>query len=365
MEYRVGIVSDPIYLLHDTGNHPENSQRIRTILDTLQRCKIYGTEIESPYHPIPARKASLKELQMIHPQDFITQIEQTCILAKTTNKLQWLDDDTKVSADSFNAALYAVGGNFSAIDAIINQEVQRAFVICRPPGHHTNRDHARGFCVFNNIALTTEYLFRIKKIQRVAILDFDAHTGNGTQEIFYDGSPNGEILHIDCHQDPRTLYPDMGRITEIGRGKQQGKIINISFPPGSGDSVMHLAFEEIILPILNQFQPQILLISAGFDGWHNDPLTNLGFTTQLYGWMIQRLHSVVEKYAHGRISATLEGGYNPIALSQGLTNLIETMAEKPIRFVESEIQENEESFHRFQTKTLPELKSILNPYWKL
>lgn len=363
MEHRVGIVSDPIYLQHETGNHPENSNRIMAIFDTLQRYKIFSPDVESEYKALSPRKATVEELQWIHSNEFIAQIRKKCEEADTSNTLQWLDADTKVSAQSFDAALYAVGGNFTAIDAIMNNELQRAFVLCRPPGHHANHNQARGFCLFNNIALATEYLFRKKNIQRVAILDFDAHTGNGTQEIFHNGSRNGEILHIDLHQDPRTLYPDMGYVSDIGEGKQRGKIINIPLPPGSGDAVVHLAFDEIVKPILNLYQPQFLLISAGFDGWHNDPLTNLGFSTQLYGWIIQEVNPIVKKYAQDRILVSLEGGYNCLALSQGVANVIETMAGHPIRFNESDIQENEESLLRFQTKVLPEIKTTLNSFW--
>ena len=204
-------------------------------MEQLQRYHLVGENASSDYLSIPAHSATLDQIKCVHSEALVAKMQQMAHQAQKSKQPVELDADTIISGDSFNASLMASGGCFAAVDAMLNNEIDRSFVLCRPPGHHSNRSECRGFCLFNNIALTTNYLTHEKGIERVAILDFDAHAGNGTEEILYQGLDMGEVLFISTHQDPRTLYPGKCFPEEMGNGLQHGKIMNITFPPGGGD----------------------------------------------------------------------------------------------------------------------------------
>ncbi|MHA1854746.1 MAG: histone deacetylase family protein, partial [Promethearchaeota archaeon] len=297
----VGIIYQDIYAKHDTGNHPECADRVIHTVKQLKENQMFGENRINHFKNIEPKKATLEQIRWSHSNLLINKVVEAVESTKKRNSHVYIDGDTVASPATFDAALYATGGNFAAIDAIFSGEIDRSFVICRPPGHHSNKDYARGFCIFNNIALSTEYLIRNKKLNRVAIVDFDAHAGNGTEDIFYSGLNQGELLFISIHQDPHTLYPGTCFMDEIGEGKQKGKIVNITLAPYSGQKSVKLAFNQIILPMLREFKPEFILCSAGFDAHHYDPLTNLGFMDQTYSYIIQELAKISEDYAKGRI----------------------------------------------------------------
>jgi len=263
--------------------------------------------------------------------------------------------------------LYSAGGNFSIIDAVMEGEIKSGFVLCRPPGHHANKGAARGFCLFNNVVLATQYLMREKNIEKVAIIDWDAHAGNGTEDLVYSGVPNvpedAELLFFSIHQDPRTLYPGTCFPQEIGEGKQKGKIVNITLPPLSGDNCFQLALEQLILPMLHEFKPEYILFSAGFDGHFMDQLTNLGYTSQGYGKIVQKILPVAEEYAKGRMSFTLEGGYNLAAQSNSILNVLSVLSGGKI-LVEDDEHDDPRCVEYTENKLIPFLRETLNPYWK-
>lgn len=363
----VGIVYDPIYSEHDTemfSSHPERKERVLHTIEVLQDHNMWGKDRGENFKEVKSREADLDEIRWGHSDYLISRVKNTSENSGKSYGSSYLDPDTPVSPRSFNAALYAAGGNFSAIDAIFNGEIERAFCLCRPPGHHANREASRGFCLFNNIVLASDYLFNKKGIKKVAIVDFDAHAGNGTEEIIYNGIPGGDLLMISTHQDPRTLYPGTCFAEDIGEGQQKGKIINIPFAPYSGDQSMKLALDKIILPVLTEFKPEFLLISAGFDGHYKDPITQLGFTRQGFGKILQKLVPISEEFAKNRISVTLEGGYNLDALANSITNVINVMTDGSIIETEDEYDEGNDVLNFTENKLIPKVQSILKPYWK-
>ncbi len=354
----VGLVTDPSYVMHDTGNHPERPDRLRKTLSVLRENDIAGDSRQAHFVELTPRLATVEELKWCHSAPLIDRVSKIIARTKKTHQLSNLDGDTVVCEDSWNAAMLAAGGNFTAIDAIFNGDVDRSFALCRPPGHHSNRDYSRGFCIFNNIALAAEYLFREKKLKKVAILDFDVHAGNGTEEIFESGTESGDLLMISLHQHPHSLYPGTCFMDDIGTGKMEGKICNVTFSPGAGHGSVQLAMNELIKPMLSEFGAEFLLISAGFDAHYADPLANLGYVDQTYTYYIQQLREIVPK-----IACTLEGGYNLDAISRSITYVMRALAEDSPIFEDQEYRESEKALKHTQEKLLPELKRTLSPYW--
>jgi acetoin utilization deacetylase AcuC-like enzyme len=366
----VGIVYDDIYAQHKTElmfGHPERPDRVTHAIMKLTEYDMYGENRKGNFHEIIPRLATNREIELSHSSHLISDIQQAVDRAAKYQRNILMDGDTPVSGQSYTAALYAVGGNFAAIDAIMDGKINSAFVLCRPPGHHANTGASRGFCLFNNIVLATQYLMREKGLKKIAIIDWDAHAGNGTEEIAYSGVPNvpddSELLFFSIHQDPRTLYPGTCFPEDIGDGKQKGKIINITLPPRSGDNCVQLALDQLILPILHEFKPEYILFSAGFDGHYKDQLTNLGYTSQGYGKIIEKVLPLAEEYAKGRMSLTLEGGYNLEAQSNSIANVLSILSGDHM-IVEDDTQENPQCLAYTENKLIPRLKEFLHPYWK-
>ncbi|MHA1728640.1 MAG: histone deacetylase family protein [Promethearchaeota archaeon] len=363
---KVGIVYNPIYAKHKTSpGHPEKKERVTQTIETLKQHEMYGDNHSESFISIIPRPATVNELRWAHSDSLIARVQNEVKRAGQLNTNTYLDTgDTPVSGASYDAALYAAGGNFAAIDAIFDGKISKAFVLCRPPGHHSNQNYSRGFCLFNNIALSVNYLLRKKDLNRVAIVDFDVHAGNGTEEIFWNGTglDNKEVLIISTHQNPSDFYPQTCFLSEIGEGNQKGKIVNVTFARSSGDECMKSVLQNIIKPLLDEFKPEFLLISAGFDAHWQDPVGGLGFTTQLYGEIIRFLTPIAEEHALGRISATLEGGYNLNALGNSIVNVMSTMAGDSI-IVEDEHSEPENVINFTKDRLIPKIKETLKPYW--
>jgi acetoin utilization deacetylase AcuC-like enzyme len=360
----VGVVYNSLYAEHDTGNHPECGDRLTTTIEYLKKNQIYGDNRKSYFKDIKSRAATVDEIKWGHSQALIDRVISTVNGTKKKGGRSYLDGDTVVSPVSYDATLHSTGGNFASIDAIFNGEIDRGFVLCRPPGHHSNENNCRGFCIFNNVILAAEYLFRKKGLNRVAIVDFDVHAGNGSEDMIENGMGKGELLFISSHQHPRTLYPGTCFIEDIGEGKQKGKTVNITYSPGSGQKSVELAFNEIISPLLNEFKPEFILVSAGFDAHHDDPLGSLTFTDQTYSYMIKEMAQISEKHANGRMQCTLEGGYDLDAIARSMTNVISTLADDKSIYVEEEYSEDEKSIEFTEEHLIPEVKKTLAPYWK-
>jgi len=295
-----GYVYHPIYLQHDTGQHVEVAARLEAIISYLEK-----TGLTSQLTLIEPRPATVEEIALVHQQGYIKEIEETA--AKGGG---WLDPDTVMSPESYKAALYAVGGVIRAVEAVMVGEVANAFALVRPPGHHATAGQAMGFCLFNNIAIAARYALEEYKLERILIIDFDVHHGNGTQGSFYD---NPRVMYISTHEYP--FYPGTGDINETGSGEGRGANLNIPLPAGCGDSEYLEVFEQIIAPAARRFNPQLILVSTGYDGHWADPLAMMNLSVGGFAKMAGIIKGLAEELCGGRLALTLEGGYNLEALA--------------------------------------------------
>jgi len=233
-----------------------------------------------------------------------------------------LDADTPVCARSYDAALLAAGGILCALDEVMAGRIASAFCAVRPPGHHAARHHAMGFCIFNNVAIGAKYLLKRYNLDRVLIVDWDVHHGNGTQDIFYDDK---NVLYFSTHQYPH--YPGTGSREEAGSGDGEGYTINLPLPSGCGDEEYIEAFEKILVPAAKKFKPQFVLISAGFDAHKDDPLASMNVTEEGFKALTSIVSKIAHEYSGGRIVSALEGGYNLLALARSATAHIVSLME--------------------------------------
>jgi len=300
---KVGYVYDSIYLKHDTGTHPENAQRLEAIIAYLEKA---GTLPKLAL--IKPRPATIDEIAQVHHRQHITHIQEVALRGGG-----WLDVDTIMSADSYDAALYAAGGVISATDAVMAGEVSSIFALVRPPGHHSTRQQAMGFCLFNNIAIATKHALNKYQLERIAIVDFDVHHGNGTQEAFYD---NPQVSYVSTHQHPH--YPGTGVMEEIGSGKARGNIINIPLPIGCGDGGYSLVYEQIMMPAVRRFKPQLMMVSAGYDAHWADELSMMQLSVTGFAKIVKTIRQLAEELCQGRVVLTLEGGYNLKAVTESV-----------------------------------------------
>jgi len=292
---KVGIVYNPIYLEHDTGDHVENSQRLVAAMSHLKE-----TGIKEKLTCLPSRTALLEELEMIHMPEYISYVK-----SKAEKGGGWLDPDTVVSHNSYEAALYAAGGFMVAAEAVMKGEVDNAFALVRPPGHHAIRDRARGFCIFNNMAIAAKFAVNKFSLNRILIVDFDVHHGNGTQDAFYADS---KVLYFSTHQYP--FYPGTGWMDETGAGEGEGTTVNFPMAAGWGDEECLRAFNEVLVPIARRFQPQLILVSAGFDAHWADYLAMMQVSVAGFAQMTMILKELAAELCQGHLVFTLEGGYN-------------------------------------------------------
>lgn len=297
---KVGLVYDPIYLKHDTGQHVENAGRLEAVIAHLEQ-----TRLKPQLIPINPRAASAAEIALVHHQQYISYIEEA-----VRQGGGWLDADTVISPDSYQVALYAAGGVIMASEAVMKGEVASAFALVRPPGHHATAGEAMGFCLFNNVAIAAKYVLSQYRLERVAIIDFDVHHGNGTQAAFND---NPRVLFISTQEFP--FYPGTGSIGEIGSGTARGTKVNIPLPAGCGDSEYLAVFEQIVVPATRRFQPRFILVSAGYDIHWADPIAMMQVTTTGCAQMVKIIKRLADELCGGRLVLTLEGGYHPAALA--------------------------------------------------
>ncbi|MGC9119843.1 MAG: histone deacetylase family protein [Sulfurihydrogenibium sp.] len=303
---KVGYVYDDVYLEHDTGKgHPESPDRLISINKHLEPIKdklIY----------IQPRRATVKEITLIHDTYYPQEIMDFCYAGGG-----YLDPDTGVGPQSYNAAVMAVGAGLEAIDKIKSGEVERVFCAVRPPGHHAEKDKAMGFCLFNNIAIAARYA-QLQGFEKVFIIDFDAHHGNGTQKAFYE---DDTVFYFSTHEYP--FYPGTGSKDEKGAGKGYGYTYNVPLPAGTGDDVYLHVYQEVLPPLIQKFNPDIILVSAGYDLHEDDPLTYLEVTTEGVGSIVE----AILKTKNVPFLFMLEGGYNLKALGECVKLTIEKMLE--------------------------------------
>ena len=295
-----GYVYHPVYLKHDTGQHVEVAARLEAITSYLEE-----SGLKSELTPIEPRPASIDEIALVHQRNYIKEIEE-----EAASGGGWLDADTVMSADSYQAALYAAGGVIRAVEAVMGGEVANAFALVRPPGHHATSGQAMGFCLFNNIAIAAEYALKKYKLERILIIDFDVHHGNGTQGTFYD---NPRVMYVSTHEYP--FYPGTGDINETGSGEGRGTNLNVPLPAGCGDGEYLAVFEQVIAPAARRFNPRLILVSTGYDGHWADPLAMMQVSVGGFARMAGIIKELSDELCGGRLALTLEGGYNLEALA--------------------------------------------------
>ncbi len=307
------LLSHPAYLKHLAGpRHPERPQRLIAIAEALKASGVW----DQATHLTP-REATEEELALCHTPEHITQVREACASGR------FLDPDTRACRESWEAARLAVGAGLTAADALVSGSVKRAFCLVRPPGHHAESQRSMGFCLFNNIAIAARYLQRRHGVKRIAIVDFDVHHGNGTQEIFYH---EGSVMYCSTHQyGPNPLnpalpfYPGTGSEDEMGRDDGAYTTINVPMPPETGSDMFTWAYQEHIAPKLDQFKPEMLLISAGFDAHRDDPLASLNLSAEDFGALTGLLVDIANRNCQGRVLSLLEGGYHLQALAASAT----------------------------------------------
>ncbi len=322
----VGFSTSPRFVEHRTGpHHPERPDRIRAIFQAVREAGLI--ESPNPFEPvlsgfgIARQSIKLVELEpspadenllaLVHTPQHVSRVKHVCEVGGGVLDL----GDTPVGPESYDVAMLALGSGIRACDAVMKGQVTRAFSAARPPGHHAEPDRAMGFCLFSNIAIVARYAQQTYGIERLAIVDFDVHHGNGTQAAL-ESDPT--VLFISLHQHPRTCYPGTGYDWEIGTGPGRGFTVNIPMNPGGDDDDYARAFDARVIPELDKFRPQLLLISAGFDAHRADPLAHMNLNDECYAVMTRRLVSVADQHCGGRVVSLLEGGYDLPALGRSV-----------------------------------------------
>jgi acetoin utilization deacetylase AcuC-like enzyme len=304
MKRNTGLVYDEQYLRHIPGEwHPERPARLEAIVNRLQETGLLDEVILIRPYPAP-----LPWVERLHDPEYIKRFQQACQKGYTIFGVP----DCGICPESYDIALLAVGGVLAAIENVMNGTVQNAFCAVRPPGHHAEQSRAMGFCFFNNIALGAVYLLENYGLERVAIIDWDVHHGNGTQHLF---ETDPRVFYLSLHEDPCSCYPGTGHTRERGKGKGEGFTLNLPLPAGSGDEAYLKALTEQGLPRLKEFAPQFVLISAGFDAHVDDPLAHQSLSRGAYQKMGSLLLELAEASAGGRLISVLEGGYNLTVLA--------------------------------------------------
>lgn len=307
---RTGLIWSTDFQLHDTGDHPECPERIAALERALSAAGMFDDrEVHAPI------AAPVEAITAVHYPALVERVQRTA-----ANGGAWMDPDTYVSVASYDIALLAAGAALQAVDLVMTGEQRRVFSLGRPPGHHAERNREMGFCLFNNVAVAARHAVDQYGLSRVAIVDWDVHHGNGTQAIFWE-DPN--VLFMSLHQYP--YFPGTGAHTERGAGRGEGLTINVPLPAGSGDEVYQQAFQDLVKPALDAFQPELIMVSAGFDAHRSDPLAQMRLSTSCFAMMADTLHQAALRWCEGKLVLVLEGGYNLQALGESVVTVIDAL----------------------------------------
>jgi acetoin utilization deacetylase AcuC-like enzyme len=311
----IGRVFDPLFLDHGEVWHPENRTRLEAVVARLQESGLWD-ELEE----IPALPADEEQLQWLHTQDYIEDLRLICQSGGGA-----LDPDTVATSATFGAALVAAGSCMWSTRLVVEGGLDSALCLVRPPGHHALPSRAMGFCFFNNAALAAE-MARALGVERVALLDWDVHHGNGSQEMFYH---RGDVLYASIHQ--HGIFPGTGSVDEVGVDAGSGRTINIPLPGAAMDDHYLRAWDQIVVPAVRSYQPGIIIVSAGYDGHYSDSLASHLLTTDGYYRLAERTRALAEELCEGRLCVVLEGGYALDALARGVESTVLAMLGRPVR----------------------------------
>lgn len=304
----LGLLDDPLFDRHRSrGHHPERPERLAAARAGVLRANV-------PTISVAGRDASHDELLTVHAESYLED------LARLVGREGQLDPDTYLSCESVAAARRAAGGACALVDAMVAGTIERGVALLRPPGHHARPDQAMGFCLLNNVAVAAAHA-RTLGLSRIAIVDFDVHHGNGTQEMFWDDPC---VVYVSLHQAP--FYPGTGDATEVGDGEGKGATVNVPLSSGAGDAEYAAAFERIVLPVLDEHRPELVLVSAGYDAHRNDPLAGMRLDAGSYARMTESLVGIAEHHAGGKIALVLEGGYDLSGLEASLSASLRALA---------------------------------------
>jgi len=350
-----GVIFSPIYYRHNPGRgHPESARRLRAIVRELKKSRFQGI---GNWQFVEPEKAQLKDVKLVHGIEYIEFVQDVC---RSGGDLLDEEGDTVASPESFDVALYAVGGTLKVVNLVMQKKIRNAFALVRPPGHHAGKYYARGFCIFNNIAIATKHLLKKFKLKRVLILDIDSHHGNGTQEIFYETS---KVLYISLHEDPRE-FPRKGFIDEIGEGEGLGYNVNVPLPFRTGDQIYLKAMDEIVTPIMKQYKPQFILVSAGLDGHYTDPVGSLSLSALCYQQVYETISNATSEMCEGKLVSVLEGGYSLKFVGKLAMTAIARMS-GAIYSVEDKAPITRKRIIEQGEKVIKEVKQVQKAFWSV
>lgn len=314
---KIAIFYDDAFLHHKTGTgHPENPDRLRAIVSQIRQDGELAARLFWPSFAPASREA----IQMVHPMEYIRLVEDECRALEEGELAILSTGDTVLSAGTWEAALLASGAGMAAVDHVMQATNRFAFSFVRPPGHHASANRGMGFCVFNHIAIAARHAQRNHDVEKVLIVDIDVHHGNGTQDIFY---ADPSVFFFCVHQHP--LYPGTGRPSEIGSGAGAGYTRNVDLPAEAGDAELFAAIQDQLVPAMEDFKPDLVLVSAGFDGLQEDPLGGLQYTKEGLGRVTKTLQQLAETHGAGRMVFMLEGGYATQAMAGAVLHILHTM----------------------------------------
>ncbi len=352
---KTAIIFSPKYLEHDTGKgHPESPARLQVIKEELDKSGLLETGRCSIVKPEPAR---LEDVELVHEPDYISLVKDLC---KSGGGLLDLGD-TIVSPKSFEVARLAVGGAIEAVKLVAEEKFRNAFALVRPPGHHAGRYYALGFCIFNNAAVAANYLLRHFGSERILILDIDAHHGNGTQEIFYN---TDKVLYMSLHEDPRG-FPRTGFVDEVGEQAGRGYTVNVPFPFRTPDNIYLKAFDQIVIPIAQQYEPEFILVSVGLDGYWADPVGALSLSVRIYAEVFSRILKLASQFCKGKLAAILEGGYHLSALGMMASSVIAKLADVSYAIEGTHSWRPKAKIVRKAERVITEVERVQSSFWNL
>ncbi len=342
----LGLVLDERFLTYETAPFsPENPERIAHLYEQLKG--------GGWYHLIEPRMASTEELALVHGQAYIEEVRGLSV------KGGRLAPDTWIAPGGFEISALAAGGVIKAVEETVKGKLNMAFALVRPPGHHASRDKGMGFCVFNSVAIGAKYALEALGVKKVLVVDWDVHHGNGTQEIFY---ADPRVLYFSIHQYP--FFPDSGYFDEVGEGEGKGYTVNVPLPIGCTDVDYSNIFRRLLLPLASEFEPELVIVSAGFDPHQLDPLGGMNLSEKGFGRLTQLVLKVAEELCNSKVVFVLEGGHHPYALSRSVFEVLRLCCEKDLALQLDFEQREDENYYKIKP-FIQTVKECLQNKWKI